>query len=89
MDATAAKALCIAMGSSVPLALEENERLRAKLLLTQQKYMAFVRAECDKCHTICELLSETLDRIVPGADFRQVLWELIFGILRANPPIVL
>ena len=77
------------MGSSVPLALEENERLRAKLLLTQQKYMAFVRAECDKCHTICELLSETLDRIVPGADFRQVLWELIFGILRANPPIVL
>jgi len=24
---------------------------------------------------------------VPGADFRQVLWELIFGILRANPPI--
>ena len=89
MDATAAKALCIAMGSSVPPALEENERLRAKLLLTQQKYIAFVRAECDKCHTICELLLETLDRIVPGADFRQVLWELIFGILRANPPIVL
>ena len=89
MDATAAKALCIAMDSAVPPALEENERLRAKLLLTQQKYIAFVRAECDKCHTICELLSETLDRIVPGADFRQVLWELIFGILRANPPIEL
>ena len=87
MDATTAKALCIAMDSAVPPALEENERLRAKLLLTQQKYLAFVKAECDKSNAITKLLGETLDRIVPRADNRQVLWDLIFGIFRANPPI--
>ena len=74
------------MDSAVPPALEENERLRTKLLLTQQKYLAFVKAECDKCNAICDLLGEALDRIVPGADFRRVLWDLIFGILAANPP---
>ena len=87
MDAMAAKALCIAMDSAVPPALEENERLRAELLLSHQKYLAFVKAECDKCWTITRLVRETLDRIVPGADTRQVLWDLIFGILAANPPI--
>ena len=71
----------------MPPALEENERLRAKLLLTQQKYLAFVKAECDKCNAITKLLGEALDRIVPGADIRRVLWDLIFGILAANPPI--
>ena len=87
MDATAAKALCIAMDSAVPPALEENERLRAELLLSHQKYLAFVKAECEKCWTITRLIRETLDRMVPGADTRQVLWDLIFGILAANPPI--
>jgi len=75
------------MGSAVPPALEENERLRAKLLLTQQKYMAFVKAECDKCWTITRLIRETLDRMAPGADTRQVLWDLISGIIAANAPI--
>ena len=87
MDATAAKALCIAMDSAVPPALEENERLRAELLLSHQKYLAFVKAECDKCWTITRLVRETLDRIEPGADNRQVLWDLISGILAANAPI--
>jgi hypothetical protein len=88
MDATTAKALCIAMDSAVPPALEENERLRAKLLRTEQRFLAYVRAECDKCWTITRLIRETLDRMVPGADTdRQVLWDLIFGILAANPPI--
>ena len=87
MDATAAKALCIAMDSAVPPALEENERLRAKLLLTEQRFLAFVRAECDKCWTITRLIRETLDRMAPGADTRQVLWDLISGILAANAPI--
>ena len=77
------------MGSAVPPALEENERLRAKLLLTQQRYLAFVKAECDKCNAITNLISEALDRLVPGADNRRVLWDLIFGILRANPPIAI
>jgi hypothetical protein len=89
MDATAAKALCIAMGSAVPPALEENERLRAKLLLTQQRYLAFVKAECDKCNAITNLISEALDRVVPGADNQRILWELIGGILRASPPIAI
>ena len=75
------------MGSAVPPALEENERLRAKLLLTQQKYLAFVKAECDKCWTIARLIRETLDRMAPGADARQVLWDLISGIIAANAPI--
>ena len=75
------------MGSAVPPALEENERLRAKLLLTQQKYLAFVKAECDKCWTIARLIRETLDRMAPGADTRQVLWDLISGIIAANAPI--
>jgi len=87
MDATTAKALCIAMDSAVPPALEENERLRAKLLRTEQRFLAFVRAECDKCWAINRLVRETLDRIVPGADNRQVLWDLISGILAANAPI--
>ena len=56
MDATAAKALCIAMDSAVPPTLEDNERLRTKLLLTQQRYLAFVKAECDKCNAITDLL---------------------------------
>ena len=76
------------MDSAVPPALEENERLRAKLLRTEQRFLAYVRAECDKCWTITRLIRETLDRMVPGADTdRQVLWDLIFGILAANPPI--
>ena len=75
------------MDSAVPPALEENERLKTKLLLTQQRYLAFVKAECDKCNAITKLLGEALDRIVPGADNRRVLWDLIFGIFRANPPI--
>ena len=75
------------MDSAVPPALEENERLRAKLLLTQQKYLAFVKAECDKCWTIARLIRETLDRMAPGADTRQVLWDLISGIIAANAPI--
>ena len=57
------------------------------MLLTQQRYLAFVRAECDKCNAIANLISEALDRMVPGADNRRVLWDLISGILRANPPI--
>ena len=77
------------MDSAVPPALEENERLRAQLLRTRQKYLAFVRAECDKCEAITNLISEALDRLVPGADNRRVLWDLISGILRANPPIEL
>ena len=75
------------MDSAVPPALEENERLRAELLLSHQKYLAFVKAECDKCWTITRLVRETLDRIVPGADTRQVLWDLISGIIAANAPI--
>ena len=87
MDATAATALSIAIDSAVPPALKENERLRAELLLSHQKYLAFVKAECDKCWAINRLVRETLDRIVPGADNRQVLWDLISGILAANAPI--
>ena len=77
------------MDSAVPPALEENERLRTKLLLTQQRRLAFVKAECDKCNAITDLLGEALDRIVPGADTQRVLWGLIFAILAANPPIEL
>ena len=87
MDATAATALSIAIDRAVPPALEENERLRTKLLLIQQRYLAFVKAECDKCNAIAKLLGEALDRIVPRADTQRVLWDLIFGILAANPPI--
>ena len=75
------------MDSAVPPALEENERLRADLLLSHQKYLAFVKAECDKCWTITRLIRETLDRMAPGADTRQVLWDLISGIIAANAPI--
>ena len=71
----------------MPPALEENERLRAELLLSHQKYLAFVKAECDKCWTITRLIRETLDRMAPGADTRQVLWDLISGIIAANAPI--
>ena len=89
MDATAATALSIAIDRAVPPALEENERLRTKLLLSQQKYLTFVKAECDKCYTIMKLIGEALDQMAPGADTdtRRVLWDLIFGILAANPPI--
>ena len=92
MDATAAAALSIAIDRAVPPALEvemENKRLRAELHLSNQKYLAFVKAECDKCNTIIRLIRETLDRMMPGADTntRQVLWDLIFGILAAVPPL--
>ena len=89
MDATAATALSIAIDRAVPPALEENERRRTKLLLSHQKYLSFVKAECDKRYTIMKLIGETLDRLAPGTDTdtRQVLWDLIFGILAANPPI--
>ena len=76
------------MGSAVPPALEENERLRAKLLLTQQKYLAFVRAECDKCNAITNLISEALDRVVPGADNQRILWELIEGSSARTRPLL-
>ena len=75
------------MDSAVPPALEENERLRAKLLRTEQRFLAYVRADCDKCWTIARLIREALDRMAPGADARQVLWDLISGIIAANAPI--
>ena len=65
----------------------EIESLRAELRLGKHKYLAFVRAECDKCNTIITLIRETLDRLTPNADARLVLWDLIFGVLAAAPPI--